>query len=71
MTMSEKEKIVKELNEILQVRDIHWNLLPDADFMRLVEAFRKLKADVDEIFRLINEVPTIIPDKGEWRHYCT
>jgi hypothetical protein len=67
--MSEKEKIIERLNQILQVRDIHWNLLPDADLVRLTDAFERLRVDVEEIFGLLDEAPTLIQDKGEWKNY--
>jgi hypothetical protein len=73
--MSEKEKIIKELNQILQVRDIHWSLLPEEDLLRLFEAFQRLKQEFEEVFAILDEILetplTIVEDsKREWRHYC-
>ena len=36
--MSDKEKLAKELDRILQVKDINWGLLPKSDLVRLFEA---------------------------------
>jgi hypothetical protein len=67
--MSEKERIARELDQFLLIRGIHWNLLPQEDLLRLHDAFEKLRVDIEEIFRLLDEASTLIPDKGGWRGY--
>jgi len=67
----EKDEYVKLLNQILMVQNISWELLPEHQLKTLAEAFEKLRQDVEEFFQLLDEVPSIIPDKGEWRRYTT
>ena len=71
--MSEKEKVIERLNQILQVRDIRWDLLPISDVQKLFEAFLRLREEVEQVFALFDEITEVsmVPfeDKGEWKNY--
>lgn len=71
-----KSELIEELNRILMVHDVSWQLLPQEDLERLVSAFRKLKCEFDEVFKIVDEILeqplTVVEDsKQEWRRYCT
>jgi hypothetical protein len=74
-SMNEKEKVIEQLNQILQIRDVPWGLLPESDLLRLFEAFLRLKEEVEQVFALFDEITevSLVPcedGKKEWRHYC-
>jgi len=51
-SMSQKERIIERLNQILQIHDINWGLLPEQDLMRLFDGFQRLKQEFEEVFRV-------------------
>jgi hypothetical protein len=73
-----KHEVVRSLNQILQIRDIHWTLLPESDLLRLFEAFQRLKSEVEEVFALFDEITEVSlvrfedgeGSKKEWKNYC-
>lgn len=71
----EKQEYVKQLNQFLMVQ-VSWELLPEGQLRTLVEAFQRLKADVDEIFMMFDEVlnarsagPLTVEDSKKERSY--
>ena len=70
-----KQEVVQSLNQILQVRGISWDLLPESDLLRLFEAFQRLREEVEQVFMLFDEITGETPliavedSKKDWRHY--
>ena len=74
-----KSELIAELDRILQVRGISWNLLPISDVQRLFEAFQKLKSEFEQFFQMVDEmqafidnlpVVAMVPQNELWRDYC-
>ena len=70
-----KEELIQELNQILQIRNIRWDLLPESDLLRLFEAFLRLKFEVEQVFGLVDELENTIAElsfiieKNTWKEY--
>ena len=63
-----KAELVVQLNRYLLV-EVDWERMSEEDLQKSYVAFEKLRVDIEEVFHLLDEVPTIIPDRGEWRRY--
>ncbi len=48
--------MIAELNNFLLIQNVAWQRLPKRDLTKLHETFQKLREDVDEVFRLLDEV---------------
>lgn len=66
-----KAQLIRELNQMLLLKDVNWQLLPKKDIAKLYNAFLRLRDDVEEVFKLCEEAPfTRNENRNKKLNYC-
>jgi hypothetical protein len=70
-----KVELAALLNRYLFI-EVHWEMLPEEDLLKLYAAFEQLRVEIEQVFCFVDEVTetqlTVIEDgKKRWREYTT
>jgi hypothetical protein len=71
-TSRTKSELAQQLSQFLLVQDVQWQRLRKQDLLKLELAFQLLKADVLQLFEIVDQAPLIpVENNGEWKKYTS